>query len=69
MEKHILCNGDSKTRRALRNASEEIVTATEADLPRILEIYDIAKALHAGKRQSEPVERRLSGSGDTADRH
>lgn len=63
MEKHILCNGDSKTHGRCTNASEEIVTATEADLPRILEIYD------AGKRQSEPVERRLSGSGDTADRH
>ena len=44
MEKHILCNGDSKTHGRCTNASEEIVTATEADLPRILEIYDIAKA-------------------------
>lgn len=44
MEKHILCNGDSKTHGRCTNLSEEIVTATEADLPRILEIYDIAKA-------------------------
>lgn len=44
MEKHILCNEDSNTRGLCTNASEEIVTATEADLPRILKIYDIAKA-------------------------
>lgn len=44
MEKHILCNEDSNTCGLCTNASEEIVTATEADLPRILEIYDIAKA-------------------------
>lgn len=43
MEKHILCNGDSKTYGRCTNLSEEIVTATAADLPRILEIYDIAK--------------------------
>ena len=68
MEKHILCNGDSKTHGRCTNLSEEIVTATEADLPRILEIYDIAKA-YMRKRQSEPVERCVSGSRDTADRH
>ena len=44
MEKHILCNGDSKTYGRCTNLLEEIVTAKEADLPRILEIYDIAKA-------------------------
>lgn len=44
MEKHILCNEDSNIRGLCTNASEEIVTATETDLPRILEIYDIAKA-------------------------
>lgn len=44
MEKHILCNEDSNTCGLCTNASEEIVTAKEADLPRILEIYDIAKA-------------------------
>ena len=43
MEKHILCNGDSKTYGRCTNLSEEIVTATAADLPRFLEIYDIAK--------------------------
>ena len=68
MEKHILCNGDSKTHGRCANLSEEIVTATEADLPRILKIYDNA-SLPAGKRQSEPVERCVSGSRDTADRH
>lgn len=44
MEKHILCNGDSKTYGRCTNLSEEIVTATAEDLPRIMEIYDIAKA-------------------------
>ena len=52
MEKHILCNGDSKTHGRCTNASEEIVTATEADLPRILEIYDIAKAYMPAIRTS-----------------
>ena len=32
MEKHILCNGDSKTYGHCTNLSEGIVTATEADI-------------------------------------
>ena len=53
----------------LDTATENILLAKEEDLPRIMEIYDIAKSLHACKRQSQPVEWSLSGPGDTADRY